>query len=172
MQKKALIIAGEEFEDIELLYPLYRLKEEGWEVHIASYKDSLTGKKGYKVKVDIQIKDVDPDNYDVLIIPGGRGPERVRVFAGEDAVRIIRAFFESKKPIIAICHGPQLLLSAGIVRGIRMTSYWGIKDDLVAAGAKWIDREVVIHGQIVTSRIPSDIPAWFREAIKLLREKT
>ncbi len=167
--RKILIIVGPEFEDIEVLYPLYRFREEGWEVHIASYTEELVGKFGYRIKVDKLLKEVNPEEYDVLVIPGGHGPEGIRLFAKEDAVRIIRYFDENKKPILAICHGPQLLISAGIVRGRRLTSFWGIKDDLMAAGAEWIDSEVVVDRNLITARIPRDIPAWIREAMKLIK---
>ncbi len=167
---KVLILAGMEFEDVELLYPLYRLKEEGFEVVIASYTKELVGKKGYKVKVDLLLDEVKPEEYIALVIPGGRGPERLRAYARDKAIKIVKHFVENNKPIAAICHGPQLLISAGAVKGKKVTSYPGIRDDLEVAGAKWVDAEVVVDGNIVTARVPNDIPAWFREFIKLLKK--
>lgn len=169
MSKRILILAGQEFEDVELLCPLYRFKEEDWEVHVASYTKDLVGKHGYRVRVDKLLEEVNPADYDALVLPGGRGPERLRLFAREKAVRIVKHFVETNKPIIAICHGPQLLISAGVVKGRKLTSYQGIRDDLVAAGAEWVDAEVVVDGNLVTARVPGDIPAWLREAVKLIK---
>ena len=132
---KVLIISGMDFEDLELFYPLFRLKEAGFDVHIASYTKELTGKHGYKVKVDLLLKDVKPEEYIALVLPGGRGPERVRLYARDEAIKIVKHFVENNKPIAAICHGPQLLISAGALKGRTITCYAGIRDDVEAAGA-------------------------------------
>lgn len=167
---RALIISADGFEDVELLYPYYRLVEAGFEVHIASMREGeITGKHGYKVKVDKAFSNVDPGEYDVLVIPGGRAPERVRL--DSDALRIVRSFFESGKPVAVICHGPQILISAGLVKGRRMTSYWGVKDDVIAAGGVWLDEPVVVDGNLVSARYPGDIPFWMREFMKLLESR-
>ena len=163
---KVLILAGDGFEDIELFYPLYRLKEEKIDVVVASNKDVLTGKHGYSIKA-IPIDDINVDGYDGLVIPGGKGPERLR-FSPKSG-KLVREFFEKEKPIAAICHGPQLLISAGVVKGMHLTSYRGIKDDLIAAGATWEDKEVIVDGNVVTSRVPPDLPAMMREFLRLLR---
>ncbi|MEX0568948.1 MAG: type 1 glutamine amidotransferase domain-containing protein [Candidatus Njordarchaeota archaeon] len=170
--KKILIIAGQEFEDIELLYPLYRLREEGFTVHIASYVKEIIGKHGYKIKCDLLLREVKPEEYVALIIPGGRGPERIRVHAINESNKIIKHFAKNNKPIIAICHGPQLLISANVIRGRKLTSYPSIRDDLLAAGAEWIDSEVVVDKNIVTARIPNDIPSWFKKAIELIKKES
>ena len=167
---KVLIISGMDFEDLELFYPLFRLKEAGFDVHIASYTKELTGKHGYKVKVDLLLKDVKPEEYIALVLPGGKGPERVRLYARDEAIKIVKHFVENNKPIAAICHGPQLLISAGALKGRTITCYAGIRDDVEAAGAKWINSEVVVDKNFVTSRVPTDTPAWFREFMKLLKK--
>lgn len=166
---KILIITGPDFEDIELYYPYYRLLEAGYKVDIAApRKERISGKHGYTIYPDMSLVEVDPREYYALVIPGGRGPERIRVLAREDAIRIIRHFMDNSKPVAAICHGPQLLISADRVRGRRLTSYPGIMDDIIKAGGKWLNQEVVVDNNLVTSRIPSDIPYWFREFMKIL----
>ena len=164
---KVLILVENDFEDLELFYPLYRLREEGYVVEVASSSlDVRVGKKGYQVKPDLKYDDVVVEDYDALVIPGGKAPERIRI--NEKAVEIVRRFLELGKPVAAICHGPQLLISAGIVRGRRMTSWIGIRDDLIAAGAEYVDADVVVDGNIITSRMPDDLPAFCRELIKML----
>lgn len=166
--KKILLITGEDFEDLEVFYPLYRLKEEGFTVVVASYKDKLTGKHGYSLKVDKTFSEIDPSEFDALVLPGGRAPERIRFY--EEAIDIVKHFVLENKPIAAICHGPQLLISAQAVKGKKMTSYYGIKDDLLAAGAEWINSDVVVDGNLVTSRHPNDLPGWMKKFIELLRQ--
>jgi len=166
--KKILLITGEDFEDLEVFYSIYRLKEEGFSVIVASYKDMLTGKHGYSLKVDKNFNEIDPSEFNALVLPGGRAPERVRLH--REAIDIVKHFVLENKPIAAICHGPQLLISAQAVKGRRMTSYYGIKDDLIAAGAEWIDSEVVVDGNLVTSRYPNDLPSWMKKFIELLKQ--
>lgn len=166
--KKILIITGEGFEDLEVFYPLYRLKEEGYDVVIASYKDKVTGKHGYEIKVHKKFNEINPNEFDALVLPGGRGPERVRFH--REAIEIVKHFVTRNKPIAAICHGPQLLISAGAVKGKKLTSYYGIKDDLIAAGADWVDEAVVVDGNLVTSRYPDDLPSWMKRFIELLKQ--
>jgi len=167
---RALIVTAEGFEDIELLYPYYRLVEAGFYATIAApSRGRVRGKHGYEVEADASLDAVDPGEYDLLILPGGRGPERARIHprAGE----VVRHFFNSDKPVAAICHGPQLLITAGVVKGRRLTSYWGIRDDLIAAGAEWVDEPVVVDGNLVTARYPPDIPFWMREFVRLLERR-
>ncbi|BES82280.1 type 1 glutamine amidotransferase domain-containing protein [Pyrodictium abyssi] len=168
MGKRILFLVGPEFEDIELYYPLYRLQEEGYETIVAGpSRDTLPGKRGYSVKPDLAFEEVDPGEYAGLVLPGGRGPERIR--NNEHVKRIVRGFFEDERPVAAICHGPQVLISAGVLHGRRATSYPGIKDDVINAGAVWLDQPVVVDGNLVTARIPPDMPMWMREYIRLLR---
>ncbi len=169
MVKRVLIITADNFEDLELFYPYYRLKEEGFEVHIASIKEKISGKHGYTVKVDKMFEDINPEEYDALVIPGGRAPESVRL--NENAIEITKHFFESNKPVATICHGPQVLISAGVVRGKKLTSWYGIKDDIIAAGGIWEDSPVVVDSNLVTSRHPGDLHMWMKEFIKILRKQ-
>ena len=165
---KVLFLSANDFEDLELIYPLHRLKEEGHEVHIASFeKGEIMGKHGYSVNADLAFSEVDPDEFDALVLPGGKAPERVRI--SEDAVKIARKMFMDGKPVASICHGPQILISAGVLKGRKGTCVVTIKDDLINAGAEYIDAEVVVDGNWVSSRHPGDLYAWMREFVKLLK---
>lgn len=165
---KALVFGVDDFEDLELFYPYHRLKEEGIITHVASTKKgSITGEQGYKINVDITFKDINPADYDILVIPGGRGPEKIR--RDESALEITRYFFKENKPVAAICHGPQVLVSAGVIKGRKSTCWPGIKDEIIAAGALYEDKEVVVDGNYVSSRSPADLYAFGREIIKLLK---
>lgn len=167
---KALIISADNFEDSELLMPLYRLKEEGIQVDVASVrKGKIKGKHGYEVDVDLTLKEVNPDDYDLLILPGGKAPEVVR--KEKDAIEIAKRFFQKNKPVSAICHGPQTLISAGLVKGRHATCYKSVAQEMKEAGAIYEDKEVVVDGNLITSREPSDLPAFLRETIKLLKKK-
>jgi len=164
---KALILAADGFEDSELLYPYYRLLEAGIEVEVAGpQKGTITGKHGYVVKTDLAFSRLKAENYDLLILPGGRGPETVRL--DRTAVEVTRKMFETGKIVAAICHGAQTLLSAGVLAGRTATSWQGIRDDLKLAGAKFKDEEVVVDGNLITSRCPEDLPAFCREIFKKL----
>ena len=161
-------MSADQFEDVELIYPLHRLREENHEVFVASFRRGvITGKHGYTVNADVSFDEVDPDEFDALVLPGGRAPERIRL--NERAVEIARKMFEDGKPVATICHGPQILISAGVLRGRRGTSYPGIRDDLINAGVEWIDEPVVVDGNWVSSRHPDDLYAWMREFVRLLR---
>lgn len=166
---KALIISADNFEDSELLVPYYRLKEEGIEVDIASTKEGkIKGKHGYEVKVDKTLKEVSPDKYDILILPGGRAPETIR--KEKEAIEIAKHFFKNNKPVSAICHGPQALITAGVLKGRHATCYKSVAQEMKDAGAIYEDKEVVVDGNLVTSRQPSDIPAFMRETMKNLKK--
>lgn len=162
---KALIISADNFEDSELLVPYYRLKEAGVDVTVASLNRSvITGKHGYEVTVDITLDEVDPDNYAILVLPGGKAPASIR--KEPRALGIARSFFARSKPVAAICHGPQILISAGLLRGRHATCYMSVADELKQAGALYEDREVVVDANLVTSRQPADLPAFMRETMK------
>ncbi|MDX1253497.1 MAG: type 1 glutamine amidotransferase [Gammaproteobacteria bacterium] len=165
---KALIISADDFEDSELLVPLYRLKEAEIEVDIASIaKGKIRGKHGYETEVDKTLQEVRPDDYDLLVIPGGKAPEVVR--KQSVALDIAKHFFRAGKPIAAICHGPQVLISAGLLEGRRATCYKSVAQELKAAGAIYEDKEVVVDGNLVTSRQPGDLPAFLREMIRVVK---
>lgn len=166
---KALIISADNFEDTELLVPYYRLKEEGIEVDIASMKKGrIKGKHGYEVEANVSLKDADPADYDLLVLPGGKAPEAVR--KEKEAVEIARHFFRKDKPVSAICHGPQTLITAGVLTGRRATCYKSVAAEMKEAGAVYEDKEVVVDGNLITSRQPSDLPAFLRETIKKLKK--
>jgi protease I len=167
---KALIISADNFEDTELLVPYYRLKEEGIEVDIASVKKgTIKGKHGYEVQADKSLKEVDPADYGILILPGGKAPEAVR--KDKDAVEIAKHFFQKNKPVSAICHGPQTLITAGLMKGRHATSYKSVAQEMKDSGALYEDKEVVVDRNLITSRQPSDLPAFMREIMKMIRKK-
>jgi protease I len=142
------------------------LKEEGITTHVASMKKgTITGKHGIPMEVDVAFKDINPADYDILVISGGRGPEKMRL--DKDALEITKHFFNEKKPVAAICHGPQVLVSAGVIKGRKATCWIGIRDDIIAAGAYYEDKEVVVDGNLVSSRSPDDLYAFGREMIAI-----
>lgn len=166
---KALIISADHFEDTELLVPYYRLKEEGFKVDVASVsRRKIIGKHGYEVEVDKTLRDVNPDDYDLLVLPGGKAPSSLR--KEQAALEIARDFFRKNKPVAAICHGPQILTTAGVLTGRRATSYASVAAELKEAGALYEDSEVVVDGNLVTSRQPSDLPAFMQETLRLARK--
>ena len=165
---RALIISADNFEDTELLVPFYRLREEGIDVDVASLGiGKIKGTHGYEVDVNLFLKDVDPSAYDLLFLPGGKAPGTLR--KEKEALQIARAFFKENKPVAAICHGPQTLISAGLLQGRRATCYKTVAREMREAGAAYEDRDVVVDGNLVTSRQPSDLPAFLREMMKLLK---
>jgi protease I len=167
---KALIISADNFEDSELLYPYYRLQEEHMEVDIASItKEKIKGKKGYEVEVDKAVGEVDPEEYHLLILPGGKAPARLR--EEKKVLEIAAHFVKNNKPVAAICHGPQILISAGLLEGKNATCYTSVAAELKEGGAIYDDRDVVVDGNIVTSRKPGDLPAFMREIFKVLKKK-
>ena len=164
---KALIISADNFEDTELLVPLYRLKEEGIDVDIASMKKgSIKGKHGYEVEANRSLSNIKPEDYDILILPGGTAPGAIR--KDTNALKIAQDFFQNNKPVSAICHGPQTLISAGLLRGKRATSYKSVASEMKDAGVLYEDKEVIVDGNLITSRQPSDLPAFMRETMKKL----
>ncbi|MFP4654497.1 MAG: type 1 glutamine amidotransferase domain-containing protein [Methanohalobium sp.] len=166
---KALILSADNFEDLELFYPLNRFKEAGVDVKIASMeKGIITGKHGYPANVDLTFNDVNPEDYDILVISGGKAPEKVRL--DEKALEITKHFFDRNKPVAAICHGVQVLISAGVAKGRKATCYIGVRDDLKVAGADYEDNEVVVDGNLITSRNPNDLYAFGREIVKMIKK--
>lgn len=169
----AVILTADKFEDLEVIYPYYRLLEEGVKVDIAApKKEHLHGEHGYTIEPTKTFDEVTPGDYDLLILPGGLAqgaPTTVRRHPLAQAAA--REFMSADKPVASICHGPYTLISAGVVKGRRMTSFWGdgVPDELTKAGAQYVDSEVVVDGNLVTSRYPGDLPAFMREVMKIVQ---
>ena len=158
---RALIISADLFEECELKVPYQALRELGIHVDIASIKKgTIIGKSGFNVYVTMTLDEVDPKNYDMLILPGGKGPALLR--KEDKALEIARYFFEHNKLVAAICHGPQILISAGLLKGREVTGYKSIAEELKDAGAIYKDEEVVIDKNLITSRQPSDLNAFMK----------
>ncbi len=163
----ALIMLGPGFEDSEFFCPYYRLLEAGIAVDVAGpAKGVLTGKHGYSFDVALTFTEAARRRYGVLVIPGGKAPETVRL--DRNAVQIAREMVLRRKLVAAICHGPQVLISADVVRGRKATCWQGIRDDMKQAGAAYRDAEVVVDGRLITSRCPEDLPAFCREIFRAL----
>lgn len=168
---KALIITGDRFEDRELVEPLRRLREEGICAEIAATRTGrIEGKHGYGVEVDKTVDAVDAGDYELLMLPGGEAPQRLR--RDPAVLGLVRDFVRAGKPVAAICHGPQILAAAGALKGRHVTCYRSVAGELRAAGAEVEDREVVVDGAMITSRQPSDLPAFMREVIRALKRRS
>ncbi len=164
---KALIIVGTRVEDIELSYPLYRLREEGLDVDIATPEEkTMTGKHGYEFEADLALRDVNVGSYSALVIPGGRSPEKLRPHL--EAVEIVESAFQEGLIVAAICHGAQLLISADVIEDKQLTCYPAIAVDVENAGGVYVDESVVVDGRLVTSRVPDDLPDFMGETITKL----
>ncbi|NIS72259.1 MAG: DJ-1/PfpI/YhbO family deglycase/protease [Proteobacteria bacterium] len=167
--KKVIVLAENNYQDLELWYPYYRLKEEGAEVSVVGSGSSstFTSKTGYPVTADFSAEVVKMADYDGIIIPGGYAPDLMRRFPA--MVKLVRDAHDQGKVIGAICHAGWMLVSAGILKGQKATCFFAIRDDLINAGANYIDREVVRDGNLITSRMPDDLPAFCREIILALK---
>ena len=167
---RAVVLTADKFEDLEVFVPAFRLLEHGWHVDIAAPEmKELHGEHGYTLGPSRTIAEINPDEYDLLIIPGGSptgAPATVRWMP--KAQEIARSFFVKKKPVASICHGPWTLASADLLKGRLLTSFWhdGVPEDIRKAGGIWEDKEVVVDGNLVTSRWPMDLPAFTREMMK------
>ena len=181
---KVLILTGDAAESLEVLYPYQRLREEGYEVHIAAPSkkklqfvvhdfvegyDTYTEKPGYTWDADLAFADVDPTDYVALVVPGGRAPEYIR--NDEDFRRIVGHFFSEPKPVAQLCHAPQALGAAGVLAGRRTAAYPALEPDIAAMGAEFVDAEAVVDGLMVSARAWPDHPAWMREFVSILRER-
>jgi protease I len=165
---KILIIATDGFEDSELLEPRRILLERGAEVTLASLeKKEITGDNGKTIMPDAEIAGIDSKDFDALLLPGGtKNPDKLRM--DEQVVYQVKKFADAGKPVAAICHGPWLLVEADVVRGRTVTGWPSIRTDLRNAGANVVDKEVAVDGNIVTSRMPEDIPAFTEAFIQLV----
>ena len=170
---RALIISADLFEDSELNIPYQYLRELGISVDIVSLKKgTINGKHGLSINATMALDEVDPKKYDILILPGGKAPSAIR--EEPKALEIARHFFEQNKPVAAICHGPQILISAGLLEGRMVTGYKSIAEELKNAGATYKDEAVVVDRNLITSRGPSDLKAFMEsitEHINQLRHK-
>jgi len=168
--KRIAILAEDTYEDLELWYPLLRMKEAGADVDVVGMSgvETYESKHGYPAKVDVPVDEVSPDDFDAVIIPGGYAPDRMR--RHEPILSFVRGVFEKGGIVAFICHAGWVPISAGIVEGKRLTSFFAIKDDLVNAGAHWVDEEVVRDGNLISSRTPADLPAFCRAIIAELED--
>ncbi|MBD3354014.1 MAG: DJ-1/PfpI/YhbO family deglycase/protease [Candidatus Lokiarchaeota archaeon] len=165
------ILAENYYEDLELWVPYYRMLEENYIVEIIGSGTSKTykGKNGYPLKVDLEIKDARVEDFSVIIIPGGFAPDYLRRVP--EVVEFVRKAIQLKKIIAAICHGPSLLISAGIPKDTKMTSFFAIKDDVSNAGAEWTDKAVVVDDNFITSRKPDDLPIFCTSIIDQVKRR-
>ena len=166
--KKILLITADKCDDSEVLYPYYRVIEAGFAPTVASFeRAAVNAKYHFSIMADISVEEIEPSAYDGLILPGGLAPEKLR--QNKAVIEAVKAFDRDGKPIASICHGQQILISAGILKGKKATCYPGIRDDLINAGAIYEDRPVVVCENLVTSRRPEDLPFFMREFLKLLK---
>ena len=172
--KKVAILVADGFEQVEMTKPREALDEAGAQTKIVSLKSGkIQGMnhmdKGDKFDVDLTVSDARPEEFDALVIPGGLfNPDTMRM--NDQALQFARDFFQEGKPVAAICHGPQVLISADVVRGRKVTSWPAIQVDMRNAGARWVDEEVVVDNGLVSSRNPDDIPAFNRKMIEEFAE--
>lgn len=169
---RTLILTADKFEDMELFFPYFRLLEEGIAVDIAAPKKGhIEGEHSYGLEIEKTFDEVKPVDYDLLLIPGG-SPDGAPSVVRKDikAQAIAKSFFNSDKPVSSICHGPWLLASAGLVNGRHLTGFWndGVPEDIKKAGGLYEDKEVVVDGNLVTSRYPGDLPAFTRETMRMV----
>ena len=166
--KRIAILVEEQYQVLEVWYPYFRLKEDGFQVNLigSGSKEAYGSKEGYPAKVDKAINEVDASQYDAVIIPGGFAPDFMR--RTPLMASFIKKLHDQGKIVAAICHGGWMLVSAGILKGRRATCFFAIKDDLIAAGADYVDEEVVVDRNLITSRKPEDLPAFVVEIIKQL----
>jgi len=167
MNKKALIITGKFAQDHEFIYPFYRLQEAGFNVDVAiRNNETVEGALGTKIVPTRDIAGIKIDDYDLLVLPGGaKCMEYLR--QDQEAIKFIKDFYDADKPIASICHAAQLLISARIVRGKKISGYYSIKDDIENAGAFYVDAPSVVDGRLVTSPHYRYLGDWMRDALKL-----
>jgi protease I len=165
---KVVVLAADLFEDIELLYPVYRLREEGVAVTIAGLDDSpVSGKKGHgPVAVDTTVDRLVADEFAALVIPGGFAPDKLR--RSRVVLDLVRAFDAASKPIAFICHAGWVPISAGILTGRKATSVDAIRDDMINAGADWVDEACVVDGNLISARVPADLGPWMKALLAAL----
>jgi protease I len=168
--KRVAVLAENMYQELELWYPLLRLREAGAETFVVGTgsADTYTSKHGYPVQVDMVADQVSAKDVDAVVVPGGYAPDLMRRYPA--MVRLVRQAFEQGKVVAAICHAGWMLASADVLKGKQATCFFAIKDDLIHAGATYVDAEVVRDGNLITSRMPSDLPAFCRTIIQALGE--
>ena len=168
MGKKIAVLATDGFEDAELIYPFYRLKEAGHQSLLVSLQsDVIEGKHGYPIKPDLLIKDIKSADFDGVILPGGaNNPDHLR--RDEKVLKFVKEIADQGKLIAAICHAGWVLISAKVLDRRKATSYFAIKDDMINAGVEFEDSSVVVDNNLITSRMPADLPDFMREILKFL----
>jgi protease I len=166
--KRVVIPAEDMYNEFELWYPYYRLLEAGAEVTLvgSGRTDTFKSKSGLPVTVDTSADKVSADDFDGMVIPGGYAPDHMRRYPA--MVDLVKNIFNQGKPVAAICHAGWMLCSADVVKGKTLTSFFAIKDDLINAGADWVDKDVVVDGNLITSRTPDDLPVFMRAVVKAL----
>jgi len=168
--RKVAVLAADMYEDLELWYPYYRMKEAGAEVVIVGPgfgPEEVKSKYGYPAVLDMRAKQVQAEELDGVVIPGGYAPDLLRRCPA--TLKLVRTMVQEEKVVAAICHAGWVLISAGVLRGRRATSFFSIRDDMANAGVEWVDEEVVVDGRLITSRQPDDLPAFCRAIIAALR---
>jgi protease I len=168
---RAAVLVEQQHQEMEVWYPVYRLREAGCQVTLVGPDAGATypSKLGYPAKSDRAAKDVTPDDFDLLVVPGGFAPDYLR---RHDAVlRLVRGMAEQGKIVAAVCHGPWVLCSTPALRGKRATCFFAIRDDIRNAGAEYVDAEVVRDGNLITSRKPDDLPAFLRTILQAVQER-
>ena len=167
--KKIAVLVEDHYQVLEVWYPYLRLREEGMEaVFVGTGKKQYTSKEGYPVEQGLSIKDVNVDDFDGVVIPGGYAPDILR--RHKEINDFVKAMDKKKKLVAGICHAGWVLVSAGILKGRKATCFSAIKDDLINAGGDYLDKEVVVDANLITSRNPFDLPAFCREIIKYLKK--
>lgn len=168
--KHIAVLVEQMYEELEVWYPIYRLREAGVKVSTVGpgRASSYKGKHGYEVPEDVSIAKAKPNQFDGVIVPGGYAPDHMRRTPA--MIQFVREIFQHKHPVGAICHGAWVLASAGVLKNRRCTCFFAIKDDVVNAGGSYIDREVVRDGHLITSRTPADLPAFMRTYLAALEE--
>ena len=165
--KKVIQLISDKFEDLEVWYPVYRLREEGIQVDmVAETPGQYIGKYGVPCQVELTFKDIDPDEYDGILVPGGWAPDKLRRYP--EVLNMVKRINDAGKPVGQICHAGWVPISAGILKGKTVTSTVGIKDDMTNAGATWVDEPVVVDGNLISSRKPADLPYYAKAFIKVL----
>ena len=168
--KRVAVLAENMYQELELWYPLLRLREAGAEVFVvgSGSADSYKSKLGYPVQVDMVADQIGGADVDAVVIPGGYSPDLMRRYPA--MVRLVKDIFDAGKLTAAICHAGWMLVSAGVLEGRRVTSFFAIRDDLENAGASWVDEAVVVDGCLVTSRVPDDLPVFMKAVIGVLSD--